>query len=145
MPQAPASKGPPASVAPSASECITQRIAALADWRGPVLAHMRQLIHNADPEVIEECKWMGTPVWSHAGILCTGESYKDKVKLTFAKGAFLPDTSQLFNASLEGNLRRAIDIVEGQQVNAVAFNALVQQAVAFNLASKAHTAKKAKA
>ncbi len=145
MPQAPASKGPPASVGLSASECITQRIAALADWRGPVLAHMRQLIHNADPEVIEECKWMGTPVWSHAGILCTGESYKDKVKLTFAKGAFLPDPSQLFNASLEGNLRRAIDIVEGQQVNAVAFNALVQQAVAFNLASKAHTAKKAKA
>ncbi len=144
MPKAAASKEQAANAGPSASEHITQRIAELADWRGPVLAHMRQLILAADLEVIEEWKWMGTPVWSHAGILCTGESYKDKVKLTFAKGAFLPDPTQLFNASLEGNLRRAIDIVEGQHVNPAAFATLVQQAIAFNLASKAKSAKKAK-
>jgi len=128
-----------------ASELITQRIAQLGDWRGATLGRMRQLIQEADPDVLEEWKWMGTPVWSHGGILCTGECYKDKVKLTFAKGALLSDTAGLFNASLDGNVRRAIDIREGEAVDASAFQALVRQAVALNLAGKAKPARKAKA
>jgi hypothetical protein len=128
----------------NASVLISQRIAELADWRGETLSKMRALIHAADPEVLEEWKWMGTPVWSHAGILCTGETYKDKVKLTFAKGAALPDPAGLFNASLEGNVRRAIDIHEGEEVDATAFQALVLQAVIHNTAAKPKTPKKAK-
>ncbi|MET0541796.1 MAG: DUF1801 domain-containing protein [Variovorax sp.] len=121
----------------SASELISERIAGLGDWRGETLARMRRLIQEADPDVVEEWKWMGTPVWSHHGILCTGESYKDKVKLTFAKGASLADPGGLFNASLDGNVRRAIDIHEKDKVDAAAFKALVQAAVAQNGASKA--------
>lgn len=132
------------SPAPPASELITQRIAELADWRGATLSTMRQLIHAAAPEVVEEWKWMGTPVWSHDGIICTGESYKDKVKLTFAKGASLPDPQRLFNASLDGNARPAIDIYEGAGVDASAFRELIRQAVAFNSAGKAKSSKKAK-
>ncbi len=130
----------------TASELISQRIAELGDWRGETLGRMRRLIHEADPEVVEEWKWMGTPIWSHAGILCTGETYKKVVKLTFAKGASLSDPTHLFNSSLDGNVRRAIDIHEGEEVDATAFQALVRQAVAFNLASKSNpkSAKKAK-
>ncbi len=120
----------------SASELISQRIADLGDWRGEALGRMRRLIQEADPEVVEEWKWMGTPVWSHDGIICTGESYKKAVKLTFAKGASLPDPTQLFNSSLEGNVRRAIDILEGQEVKESAFKALVRAAVALNSAGK---------
>src|SRR5512144_1958902 len=116
----------------SASELISQRIADLGDWRGETLGRMRKLIKQADPEVIEEWKWMGTPVWSHDGILCTGESYKQVVKLTFAKGASLEDPAHLFNSSLEGNTRRAIDIREGEEVDAGAFKALVRAAIALN-------------
>ena len=125
-----------ASEAQSASALISQRIADLNDWRGGTLARMRKLIKEADPDVVEEWKWMGTPIWSHDGIICTGESYKKVVKLTFAKGASLKDPSRLFNASLEGNTRRAIDIPEGEEVDAKAFKALVREAVAFNGASK---------
>lgn len=132
------------SPTPLASELITKRIAELADWRGATLSTMRQLIHKADPEVVEEWKWMGTPVWSHDGIICTGETYKDKVKLTFAKGASLPDPKRLFNASLDGNARRAIDIHEGEAVDAAAFMALIRQAIALNSAGKAKSSKKAK-
>jgi hypothetical protein len=132
------------SPAQPASELITKRIADLADWRGETLSAMRQLIHAADPDVVEEWKWMGTPVWSHDGIICTGESYKDKVKLTFAKGASLQDPQRLFNASLDGNARRAIDIHEGEVVDASAFKALVRQAIALNSAGKAKSSKKAK-
>ena len=128
----------------SASELITKRIADLSDWRGETLARMRKLIKAAVPDVIEEWKWMGTPVWSHNGILCTGESYKDKVKLTFAKGASLKDPTHLFNASLDGNMRRAIDIFEGGEVDETAFKALVLEAVALNGAGKVKTAKQAK-
>ena len=117
-----------------ASELIDQRIVELGDWRGQTLGRMRQLIKEADPEVVEEWKWMGTPTWSHDGILCTGESYQAKVKLTFAKGASLEDPGKLFNASLDGNVRRAIDIGEGEQVDADAFKALVRAAVALNSA-----------
>ncbi len=127
----------------SASQLISKRIAELADWRGETLARMRKLVKEADPEVIEEWKWMGTPVWSRDGIICTGESYKKVVKLTFAKGAALKDPSGLFNSSLEGNVRRAIDIAEGQTVNAVAFKALVREAIALN-SSKFKAKKKAK-
>lgn len=116
----------------SASELIDQKIAALGDWRGAILSRMRQLIHEADPDVVEEWKWMGTPVWSHDGILCTGESYKSIVKLTFAKGAALADPAKLFNASLDGNVRRAIDIHEGEVVDADAFKALIRAAIALN-------------
>ena len=116
----------------SASQLIDQRIAELGDWRGKTLARMRKLIQAADPEVVEEWKWMGTPVWSHDGIICTGESYKQVVKLTFAKGASLKDPARLFNSSLEGNTRRAIDIREGDEVDEAAFKALIRQAVAFN-------------
>lgn len=118
--------------APSASDLIDGKIAELGDWRGASLSRMRQLIREADPEVVEEWKWMGTPVWSHAGVICTGESYKDKVKLTFLKGAALDDPAGLFNASLDGNTRRAIDIHEGAQVDAGAFKALVRAAVVLN-------------
>ena len=116
----------------SASELISNRIAELGDWRGDTLARMRKLIKEADPDVVEEWKWMGTPIFSHDGIICTGESYKSVVKLTFAKGAFLKDPSRLFNSSLEGNMRRAIDIHEGEKVNEAAFKTLVRQAVALN-------------
>ncbi|MEJ8858520.1 DUF1801 domain-containing protein [Variovorax robiniae] len=126
----------------SAPELISKRIADLGDWRGETLARMRKLIQQADPDVVEEWKWMGTPVWEHDGIICTGESYKDKVKLTFAKGAHLKDPAKLFNSSLDGNLRRAIDIAEGEEVDATAFKALVHEAIALN---KTKPAKKAKA
>jgi hypothetical protein len=125
----------------SASGLIDQRIAELGDWRGQTLGRMRQLIKQADPEVVEEWKWMGTPTWSHDGILCTGESYQAKVKLTFAKGASLEDPGKLFNASLDGNVRRAIDIGEGEQVDADAFKALVRAAVALNSAGAKAKAK----
>jgi hypothetical protein len=116
----------------SASELIDERIAELGDWRGETLSRMRKLINEADPDVVEEWKWMGTPVWSHDGIICTGESYKSMVKLTFAKGASLKDPAKLFNASLDGNVRRAIDIHEGEQVDAGAFKALIRAAVTLN-------------
>lgn len=115
-----------------ASELIDERIAELADWRGKTLGRMRKLIKEADPDIVEEWKWMGTPVWSHDGIICTGESYKAVVKLTFAKGASLKDPARLFNASLDGNVRRAIDIREGEEVDATAFKALIRAAVALN-------------
>jgi len=116
----------------SAPRLIDERIASLGDWRGETLARMRKLIHEADPEVVETWKWMGTPVWEHGGIICTGETYKAKVKLTFAKGASLKDPSKLFNSSLDGNVRRAIDIGEGEEVDADAFKALVRAAVTLN-------------
>jgi hypothetical protein len=116
----------------SPSRLIDGRIAELGDWRGKTLAHMRALIRQADPEVVEEWKWRGVPVWSHSGIICTGETYKSVVKLTFAKGASLEDPSGLFNASLEGNTRRAIDIHEGDDVDADAFRTLICAAVALN-------------
>lgn len=128
----------------SASHQIDQRIAELGDWRGRTLARMRKLIREADAQVVEEVKWMGTPVWSHDGILCTGESYKAVVKLTFAKGAALPDPSGLFNASLEGNTRRAIDIREGEEVDAEAFRALIRAAVALNASGAKTKARKGK-
>src|SRR5215813_8898607 len=116
----------------SACEMIDKRIAELGDWRGKTLGRMRKLIKEADPDVVEEWKWMGTPVWSHDGIICTGESYKSIVKLTFAKGASLKDPTKLFNSSLDGNVRRAIDIHEGEEVDAGAFKALIRAAVALN-------------
>lgn len=125
-------KKPVASDAPSATELISQRIAELGDWRGETLSRMRKLIKQEDPDVIEEWKWMGTPVWSHDGIICTGESYKKTVKLTFAKGASLTDPAGLFNSSLDGNVRRAIDIAEGEKVDASAFKALVREAIVLN-------------
>lgn len=128
----------------SASELISKRIAELSDWRGEALSRMRKLIQQADPEVVEEWKWMGTPVWSHDGIICTGECYKDKVKLTFAKGAALKDPARLFNSSLDGNARRAIDIHQGEEVDESAFKALVRDAIAFNSSGKSKPAKKAK-
>jgi hypothetical protein len=115
-----------------ASELISKRIAELADWRGDTLRQMRKLIKEADPDVVEEWKWMGTPVWSHDGIICTGESYKSVVKLTFMKGASLKDPAQLFNSSLDGNARRAIDIREGEKIDKAAFKDLVRQAIALN-------------
>jgi hypothetical protein len=117
------------------SRLIDQRIRDLGGWRGEALARVRALILEADPEMTEEWKWMGTPVWSHHGIVCTGEAYAKVVKLTFARGATIPDPSRLFNASLEGNTRRAIDIHEGEQVDARAFKALVKAAVARNLST----------
>ena len=128
----------------TASEQISKQIAALEDWRGDTLGRMRLLIQKADPDVVEELKWMGTPVWSHDGIICTGETYKKAVKLTFAKGAFLKDPKRLFNSSLEGNMRRAIDIHEGEQVNEAAFKALVREAVALNQSGKSKKSKAAK-
>ena len=137
-----------AGASTSASERISARIADLGDWRGTALARMRKLILEADPAVVEEWKWVkptnpGVPVWSHGGIICTGETYKDKVKLTFAKGAALKDPQRLFNASLDGNVRRALDIMEGAQVDAAAFKALIREAVALNAAGKAAKAKPA--
>ena len=125
----------------SASALISERIAELADWRGRTLGRVRKLIKEADPDVVEEWKWVkptkpGTPVWSHDGIICTGESYKNAVKLTFAKGASLKDPARLFNSSLDGNVRRAIDIHEGEDIDAAAFKALVRQAVALNGSAK---------
>jgi hypothetical protein len=128
----------------SASELITKQIAGLGDWRAKTLGRMRKLIKQADPAVVEEWKWMGTPVWSHDGIICTGETYKDKVKLTFAKGASLKDPARLFNSSLDGKVRRAIDIHEGEEVDESAFKALIRQAVALNSSRKSKSAKKAK-
>src|SRR5580765_7744792 len=133
-----------ASQAESASELISNKIAELGDWRGKTLGRMRKLIQQADPDVVEEWKWMGTPVWSHDGILCTGESYKKVVKLTFAKGASLKDPARLFNSSLDGNVRRAIDIHEGEKVDATAFKALIRQAAALNSSAKSKASKKAK-
>ena len=127
-----------------ASERISNRIAELADWRGETLSRMRKLIKQADPDVVEEWKWMDVPVWSHDGIICTGESYKKVVKLTFAKGASLKDPARLFNSSLEGNVRRAIDIHEGDELDESAFKALVRQAVALNTSGKSKPAKKTK-
>src|SRR5437588_9620395 len=125
-----------ASQGQSAAELISKRIAELGDWRGETLGRMRKLIREADPDVVEEWKWMGTPIWSHDGIICTGESYKRVVKLTFAKGASLKDPAHLFNSSLDGNVRRAIDIHEGETVDEPAFTALIQQAVALNRSRK---------
>jgi hypothetical protein len=138
-----------ASQGPSASKLISKRIAELGDWRGETLSRMRTLIKEAAPDVVEEWKWVkptqpGTPVWSHGGIICTGESYKQAVKLTFAKGALLRDPARLFNSSLDGHTRRAIDIHEGEAVNESAFKALVRQAVALNRSGKAKPSKKAK-
>ena len=133
-----------ASQSQSASELITKRIADLGDWRGETLSRMRKLIRQADPNVVETWKWMGTPVWEHDGIICTGESYKDKVKLTFARGASLKDPARLFNSSLDGNMRRAIDIHEGGEVKESAFKTLIREAVALNSSGKAKPAKKAK-
>ncbi|MEJ8840248.1 DUF1801 domain-containing protein [Ramlibacter sp. AN1133] len=121
----------------SPSALIDARIASLADWRGDMLARVRAIIHAADPDVIEEWKWRGTPVWSHDGILCTGETYKSVVKMTFAKGAALEDPSRLFNASLEGNTRRAIDLHEGDAIDEGALKALIRAAVALNQSSAA--------
>jgi len=138
MPNQGASEGQPAS------ELISKKIAELGDWRGETLARMRKLIQEAAPDAVEEWKWRGTPVWSQRGILCTGETYKQVVKLTFAKGASLNDPAGLFNSSLEGNVRRAIDIHEGETVDAAAFKALILEAVALNGAGKAKASKKAK-
>lgn len=120
----------------SASARIDEKIKELGDWRGKMLAKMRGLIHQADPEIVEEWKWMGTPVWSHDGIVCTGESYKNVVKMTFAKGAALKDPAGLFNSSLDGNVRRAIDIREGEKINEAALKDLIRAAVALNAESK---------
>jgi hypothetical protein len=120
------------AIGDAASRLIDARIAALDDWRGETLARMRALIHEADADVVEEWKWMGTPVWSHGGGICTGETYKEVVKLTFFKGASLKDPKKLFNSSLEGNTRRAIDIRRGEKLDATAFKALIRAAVALN-------------
>ena len=139
---------PAVSQGQSASELISRRIAELGDWRGETLGRMRALIREADPDVVEEMKWIkssnpGTPVWSHDGIICTGESYKSVVKLTFARGASLEDPARLFNSSLDGNVRRAIDIREGEEVDESAFTALVRQAVALNSAGRSKPSSKA--
>ncbi|NYH16914.1 DUF1801 domain-containing protein [Paraburkholderia bryophila] len=128
----------------TASANITKRIEELADWRGETLARLRELIHAADADIQEEWKWMGTPVWSHDGIVCTGESYKQAVKLTFARGAALKDPKKLFNASLDGNARRAIDIHEGEKINETAFKQLIQAAVKANTEALAERAAKKK-
>ena len=137
-------KKPGASQGRSASALISKRIAELGDWRGETLGRMRKLIKEADPDVVEEWKWMGTPIWSHDGIICTGESYKNVVKLSFLKGASLEDPARLFNSSLDGNLRRAIDIHEGEEVDESAFKALICQAVALNSPGRSKHSKKAK-
>lgn len=136
-----------ASSGEAASANITKRIRELGDWRGETLAHVRRLIHDADPDVEEEWKWVkpsnpGTPVWSHDGIICTGESYKEVVKLTFARGASIEDPKRLFNASLEGNVRRAIDLRKGEKIDEAAFKQLIRAAVAANSAARAQRAKK---
>ena len=125
---------------PAASKLITARIAELGDWRGKTLARMRALIKETDPDVLEEWKWMGTPVWSHDGGICTGETYKSVVKLTFFKGASLKDPAKLFNSSLDGNVRRAIDIHEGEELDASAFKALIQEHIALNVSGKKKSA-----
>jgi len=124
----------------TASANITKRIQELGDWRGETLAHVRQLIREADPDIQEEWKWRGVPVWSHDGIVCTGESYKQVVKLTFARGAAIEDPEKLFNSSLEGNTRRAIDLREGEKIDKAAFKALIRSAVAANSAARAQRA-----
>lgn len=123
----------------SASAFIDQRIKELGDWRGKTLARVREIIHKADPEIVEEWKWMGTPVFSHSGIVCTGETYKDHVKMTFAKGASLKDPARLFNSSLDGNVRRAIDIHQGDKINEAALKDLIRAAVALNVENKSKT------
>jgi hypothetical protein len=128
----------------SASARIDAKITELGDWRGKTLAKLRQILHQADPEIVEEWKWMGTPVWSHAGIVTTGETYKNVVKMTFARGAALPDPSRLFNSSLDGNVRRAIDLHEGDTVDEPALKDLIRAAVALNLEAKTKTKTKAK-
>jgi hypothetical protein len=128
----------------SASELIDQKITELADWRGETLSRMRKLIKDADPDVVEEWKWRGTPVWSHDGIICTGESYKSIVKLTFAKGAALDDPAKLFNSSLDGNVRRAIDIHEGEEVDSGAFQVLIRAAIALNTSTAKAKPRRAK-
>jgi hypothetical protein len=128
----------------SAAELISRKIAELGDWRGETLGRMRKLIKEADPDAIEELKWMGTPVWSHDGIICTGETYKSVVKLTFAKGAALKDPGRLFNSSLDGNVRRAIDIHAGEEIDGAAFKALIGEAVALNSSGKTKPSKKTK-
>jgi hypothetical protein len=128
----------------SASARIDAKITELGDWRGKTLARVRQILHQADPEIVEEWKWMGTPVWSHAGIVTTGETYKNVVKMTFARGAALPDPSRLFNSSLDGNVRRAIDLHEGDTVDEPALKDLIRAAVALNLEAKTKTKTKAK-
>jgi hypothetical protein len=135
-------KGSPNGEAAAAN--ITKRIQELADWRGETLAHVRQLIHDSDPDVQEEWKWRGVPVWSHDGIICTGESYKEVVKLTFARGAAIKDPRKLFNSSLEGNTRRAIDLREGEKINEAAFKQLIRAAVTANSAALAQRAAKKK-
>ena len=129
-------KKPGAGQGESASELISKRIAELGDWRGETLARMRSLIKQADPDVVEEWNWKGTPVWSHDGIICTGETYKSVVKLTFAKGASLQDPARLFNSSLEGNVRRAIDIHKGEQIDEAAFTSLLREAIAANTSAR---------
>jgi hypothetical protein len=128
----------------SASALIDERIKELGDWRGKMLAKVRGIIHAADPEIVEEWKWRGTPVWSHGGIVCTGETYKNAVKLTFAKGASLKDPARLFNSSLDGNVRRAIDFHEGDKVDATALKDLIRAAVALNLQGKSKDKSKPK-
>ena len=135
-------KSQPKAAGKSASKLITERIAELGDWRGETLARMRALIKEADPDVVEEWKWMGTPVWSHDGGICTGESYKAIVKLTFYKGASLKDPARLFNSSLDGNVRRAIDIHEGEKIDANAFKTLIRAAVALNVSGAKKSAKR---
>ena len=134
-------KEPDAGQGQSASELISNRIADLGDWRGEALSRIRTLIKEADPEAVEEWKWGRTPVWSHDGIICTGESYKDVVKLTFAKGASLEDPARLFNSSLDGNVRRACDIHEGEVIDEAAFKALVREAVDLNSSKPSKKAK----
>jgi hypothetical protein len=134
---------PVANEGQSAPELISRRIAELGDWRGETLGRMRRLIQETAPDVVETWKWRGVPVWERDGIICTGESYKDYIKLTFAKGAALPDPARLFNSSLEGNVRRAIDIREGETIDEAAFKTLVREAIALNGAAKAKRAKTA--
>jgi hypothetical protein len=143
-PRDPTMTKPGASDPPSASALISQKIESLGDWRGKALARMRQLIQEVDPDIVEEWKWRGTPVWSHDGIVCTGESYRSVVKLTFAKGASLKDPAKLFNASLEGSVRRAIDIPEGAEVEAAALKALIREAIALNRADRFRASKRKK-
>src|SRR5450432_871124 len=126
----------------SASALIDERIKKLGDWRGKTLARLREIVHEADPEIVEEWKWRGTPIWSHGGIVCTGETYKNAVKMTFAKGAALKDPTGLFNSSLEGNVRRAIDIHEGDKIDEAALKTLIRAAVALNLEGKAKSKSK---
>ena len=129
----------------SVSAFIDEKINQLGDWRGKTLAHLRKLIHDADPDIQEEWKWRGTPVWSHDGIVCTGESYKQAVKLTFARGASIEDPKKLFNSSLEGNVRRAIDLREGEKIDEAAFKQLIRAAVAANSAARAQSSAKKRA